>query len=180
MPNWVYNVIEMRSSDGEELVQFLKQHIVDGIFDFNTIIPEPKTEEDCPREYNFNKSRGRFSCNADILENPPERKWFNWYDWRIEYWGTKWNSGGKQYFDYDKILKDEGYRSVRIHFQTAWSAPKPVFKKLLEMHKDLGDLAIDIIYYSTENGECGGLYLCDGDINHYRWKFTDYYDEILK
>ena len=48
MPNWVYNVIEMRSSDGEELVQFLKQHIVDGIFDFNTRIPEPETEEDCP------------------------------------------------------------------------------------------------------------------------------------
>ena len=177
MPNWVYNVVKVMGNDKEAIVEFLKQHIKDNLFDFNTIIPEPEDEQSCPREYNFNKNNGRFGGKG-TLESTPDREWFNWYDWRIDNWGTKWNSGGGQYFDYDGILKSEGYIEIAIHFQTAWSMPMPVLKKLLEMHPEL---YVTVEYYSTENGECGGLYVgFDNEgIIHYRWKLDDYFEETL-
>ena len=53
-----------------------------------------------------------------------------WYDWAIGKWNTKWNAYGYDgYTDYSAC--DE------ITFQTAWSAPHPILKKLSEMYPDV-------------------------------------------
>ncbi len=53
-----------------------------------------------------------------------------WYDWAIGKWNTKWNAYGYDgYTDYSAC--DE------ITFQTAWSAPHPILKKLSEMYPDI-------------------------------------------
>ena len=53
-----------------------------------------------------------------------------WYDWAIGKWGTKWNAYGYDgYTDYSAC--DE------LTFQTAWSAPHPILKKLSEMYPDV-------------------------------------------
>jgi len=49
----------------------------------------------------------------------------DWYNQRIEKWGTKW-------VGYDLIIGD----SV-IDFFTAWSPPIPIIQKLAEIHKDI-------------------------------------------
>jgi len=48
----------------------------------------------------------------------------NWYEQRIDKWGTKW-------IGYDLNIGD----SV-IDFYTAWSPPVPIIKKLAELYKD--------------------------------------------
>lgn len=49
-----------------------------------------------------------------------------WYYWRIENWGTKWNASGG-YSD------GAGY----FMFDTAWSTPVPIIKRLSELFKDI-------------------------------------------
>lgn len=48
----------------------------------------------------------------------------DWYGWAIANWGTKWNS-------YSFSIKSEA--PFVIQFDTAWSFPEPVFRKIAEM-----------------------------------------------
>ena len=53
-----------------------------------------------------------------------------WYEWSITNWGTKWNAYGYQEgTDYSAC--DE------LTFQTAWSAPHPILRKLSEMFPEI-------------------------------------------
>lgn len=45
-----------------------------------------------------------------------------WYDWRLCYWGTKWNAC-------DSLRCGD----IEVFFNTAWSFPEPLFKKLCEL-----------------------------------------------
>ena len=47
-----------------------------------------------------------------------------WYEWRCEHWGTKWNAC-------DAEVRDNGDASLHVKFDTAWSFPLPIFKKLV-------------------------------------------------
>jgi hypothetical protein len=49
----------------------------------------------------------------------------DWYEQRINKWGTKWNG-------YDMYICEDF-----IEFYTAWSAPVGIIKKLAELHKDI-------------------------------------------
>ncbi len=51
----------------------------------------------------------------------------DWYGWSIEHWGTKWNA-------YDDYGDEKGREFC---FNTAWSAPHPVIKRLSEMYPDI-------------------------------------------
>jgi hypothetical protein len=48
----------------------------------------------------------------------------DWYDQRMEKWGTKW------------VGYDLNFGDTDIEFFTAWSPPIPIIKKLAELHKD--------------------------------------------
>ena len=55
----------------------------------------------------------------------------NWYDWRNNNWGTKWDINTEVHVD---DLYDEGCTLI---FQTAWSPPEPIIEKLQEMFPDI-------------------------------------------
>lgn len=67
----------------------------------------------------FNKT-DRKSIDAFISGYYNVRKYGsnNWYNWSIKHWGTKWNA-------YENNIDDN-----EIEFSTAWSMPKPIYKKL--------------------------------------------------
>ena len=58
----------------------------------------------------------------------------DWYEQRIDKWGTKWNG-------YDLCIED-----YYIDFFTAWSSPVPIIKKLAELHKGF---VFRLEYYET-------------------------------
>lgn len=82
--------------------------------DFNKIIPEPETEDECPEEYKVNKSSS--------IESLKDKPWFNWYEWHIDHWGTKWGA----YNCYTKI----GKSYIKFVFSTAWSVAQPIIERL--------------------------------------------------
>lgn len=85
-----------------------------------------------------------------------------WYDWRIENWGTKWNSMG------GSISEDE--ISLYIDFDTAWSPCTPVVKKLIEDHPEL---AFGFSYDEPGNGFRGEIEGSNGQVT------KDHYEEYV-
>lgn len=120
MPNWVSNTVEINGTDKQikEVIDFCLNE--QGEVDFSTVVPEPET---------FPKSEGSLP---------------DWYIWRLDNWGTKWNACESE------ADSDDGIMS----FQTAWSCPFVWFKKLSEKFKDV---KICIQYYDEDIGSNFGL-----------------------
>lgn len=51
----------------------------------------------------------------------------DWYEWRCENWGTKWNAHNTEVPDINK---------AEVYFDTAWSRVKNLIHKLSELHPD--------------------------------------------
>lgn len=138
MPNWIVNVVNVYGKNmesNEEVISFLKQHLKDNEFDFNTILES----WDVQKEYK----------NEDVDLN-----------WRVRNWGVKWNSLGNQYFDYEKIRNGPTGVSGKISlvFETAWEPPLPLIKELILKHPEL-EITWD--YYSFESMKFGTCSLDD-------------------
>lgn len=54
----------------------------------------------------------------------------SWYEWQTACWGTKWNA-------YDWEVKARTPNRLEATFDTAWSFPEPIFKKLATLFPDL-------------------------------------------
>jgi len=80
------------------------------------------------------------------------------YEWCIENWGTKWGFCRVQEPELQSYGDDEG--TLTYHFDTAWSPPLPLVKKMGELFPDL---IFDLRYfeglmqfngiYRIENGQ---------------------------
>lgn len=178
MPNWVENIIKIstKKENVEDIINFIKQHHnEEGYFDFNTFVPEPDYVEDCPDKYNYNTQVGQ--AHKDMsLEVFDDKEWYNWCDWRIHYWGVKWNcNGSKCCYDLQKIRECyDDFSPVYIYFETPWNAPFPIFKMCYTLHPELD---IEIIYHSVENDEYG-VFRDNGDTVWYTEYDLDFRREL--
>ena len=55
----------------------------------------------------------------------------DWYSWRLNNWGTKWDIGG------DVILSHPNNGEMTLDFQTAWAFPEPVFRTIAERYPSI-------------------------------------------
>lgn len=129
MPNHVRNVLTFKNLSSYEK-EFIAERFTNynddeytlfatldptrKIFDFNTIVPEPRVEADCPDDCKVNKD--------SHIEGDKDRPWFDWYKWHNKYWSTKWNA----YDGYTFIGADK----IECNFHTAWSTPFAVYEQL--------------------------------------------------
>lgn len=127
MPNHVRTVIKINKLKKDDIDFILNTiaspflHTPEGIpveyaIDFNKIIPEPTTIEECPED-----CRVKSAKEAHISEDEA-RPWFNWYEWHCTYWGTKWGA----YDCYTKI----GKSYIKFIFSTAWNVAQPIIERL--------------------------------------------------
>lgn len=94
-------------------------------------------------------SDDQFCEFVTMLKNYREHGYFHCMDFNREEWGTKWNA-------YNCDIKGE-----TASFETAWSHPHPVIKKLSEMFPDVEievkyadeDFGNNLGSYSIKNGE---------------------------
>lgn len=77
-----------------------------------------------------------------------------WYRWSVENWGTKWNA-------YHTSVDGNV-----VQFDTAWSAPMPVFYAL---RKKFPDFTFDIKYADEDYGQNFGHFRFDSDGIHTPW-----------
>lgn len=172
MPNYIQNIIEVHG-DSDELVKFINRHIKDGYFDFNTIIPEPKYKAETSKKYILQDEDDARDNFLSTQYSEDRDGWFNWYKWRMDHWGTKWNAShnDKICFDTTRII-EENITTIQICFDTAWEPPIPIAKKLIQRYYK--KLRIGWDWYSFESmiaghlskdnygdGTIPGFYYCD-------------------
>lgn len=124
IPNHVRNVVKIKGIPNDKIDYILNKLAAkyvpigemkgEWIMDFDLIIPEPRYKSDCPKKYQVNKS-------SHIAEDE-NRPWFDWYEWRLAYWGTKWNA----YDGYTIIGKTQ----LTFVFNTAWCIPTQIYSLL--------------------------------------------------
>ena len=130
MPNYCYNRVEINGEGAEEIANKIESE--ETPFDFTKIFPEPDYDK-IEVEPTFEKEEG------DDFRMP------KWWDWRVQNWGTKWNS-----FDCEvTILEDD---QVEYTFNTAWSPPEGVIYKLRELYPDVSITA----FYDEPGMELAG------------------------
>ena len=161
MPNHVKNRLTI-IAEPERLQEILEQLKQDehglGSIDFDKILPMPlelnvecssrsrkalefyklyaKHERDADPAFRdkiikeYQADQAMMDFGKQLYENVQKHGAADWYDWSVTNWGTKWNSYG-----YDDAPRYEG--GNEIAFNTAWSCPEPVVKRLSQMFPDI-------------------------------------------
>lgn len=147
MPNWNINNLEV-SGPPTELEKF-KEFVtgpgknnndedVDHEFDFNKVIPYPDKYGDVDKLARVNEKKREAECkkygkkltqkqrDAVFEKYPSITDGYNsgGYEWCINNWGTKWNAC-------EVSVQGKPKDGVLYYgFDTAWSPPEPIIKKL--------------------------------------------------
>lgn len=96
-----------------------------------------------------------YAYGKRALDNYAKYGATDWYDWRCENWGSKWNACDTQINDPEK---------ADIYFNTAWSAVPYIIAKIAELHPECKieyeyaeeDTGVNTGYINFENGEVAG------------------------
>ena len=121
MPNWCENRLEISGPEGELTLFLAAAKDGDKLLSFQKLHPMP--------------------AELEGTSSPGDTP--NWYDWRVENWGTKWGTGRE-------IYADEGSASSQsFSFDTAWSPPTALVRKVSE---DFPGLLFRVEY--AEPGMC--------------------------
>lgn len=106
MPNHCYNEIQFSGNEAM-LSEFRERCLVkkddEMVLSFEKIVPIP---DDLPES---------------TKEGLP-----NWYAWRLNNWGTKWEI-------MESEVLDDKPKIFKIYFITAWGPPEPIIKRIQEM-----------------------------------------------
>ena len=130
MPNWCHNRVEIYGAGAEEIADKISSE--ETPFDFAKIIPEP--------DYEKTEVEPTFEPIAESDHRMPK-----WWDWRVQNWGTKWNSSECEV----TIMDDE---QIEYTFNTAWGPPEPIIHKLRELYPDVSITA----FYDEPGMELAG------------------------
>lgn len=170
MPNHVRTMIKFKNLKPDDIDNIIKLCTVPVTYDsserkvgspmdypaidFDKIIPEPRTIEDCDPRFVFSKEK--IESGHTGVECTDDRIWFDWYNWRVEYWGTKWGA-----YDCDTKV---GKSYIQFCFSTAWSLAYPIVQRLAVLGYD-----IEVKYADEDIGSnCGKLtYTREGGWTHW-------------
>lgn len=115
-------------------------------------------------EHSLYQPSNRLSCSFNLKEARQARmnlKKFgfkDWYDWRIEKWGTKWNVGS------DVDIDNLSGNNISLSFDTAWSPPIPVIAAMCEQYPEV---SATLRYIETGNWFAGTVEGVNGKIEDY-------------
>ena len=104
MPNHTDNRVILSHDDSQQIDMIYNIMNADDTPLCQTLIPMPKALE-----------------GTQGLSDSP-----NWYDWRLQHWGTKWDV-------YETHCTRIDANTLQLTFYTAWSPPIPVYDKLVDM-----------------------------------------------
>lgn len=123
MPNWVLNHVKFGTD--KVLKDCIKEESGRTFFDFNKIIPMPSVLDDENKDA-FDK----MTVEEKLLFLKENDNCDNWYDWRIHFWGTKWNANDTS------VIND-----YEVEFQTAWSMPEPILEEISKKYHTVVDVS---------------------------------------
>lgn len=101
------------------------------------------------------------------VDNLIKYGYMNWYEWRINNWGTKWNSINFKLYEDNKSFS----------IDTPWDPPIPI---LIQLSKDNPSIKIAMIYADENIGSNAGYVLISKGKIEYKGKFKDYSVDAYK
>lgn len=132
MPNWCENKLIIEGSAiqlSNLLSNYTSKEEEEGnrCIDFNKIAPTPPelSEHSAPIS---NDSNGELKKTLKKRYGSTD-----WYAWNVKNWGTKWLPSA---YSFEDNLEDNG-RKLEFAFDTAWTPPIPIIKKLSKLYPDL-------------------------------------------
>tara|TARA_B100001094_G_scaffold329334_1_gene391841 strand:- start:3070 stop:3666 length:597 start_codon:yes stop_codon:yes gene_type:complete len=134
MPNWCNNNISIVGPKAK--VDKLIDGARKGEF-VNTLYPMPKKLQDTESS----------SDSEKMAKQPTVDGHNNWYDWRVDNWGTKWDVDlyeGSITEQEELFGKDDGDKKVDFGFDSAWAPPLGAIEHYLTNNDDV---SIRLVYY---------------------------------
>ena len=150
MPNHVINKLTISGTkeNVEKLLEAIRNTEESMLIDFNKIFPMPE-------ELKGTTSPPRKRDKTLIEKYGTD----NWYDWSCTNWGTKWNA--YEQTKGEPQTDETGNQTETIFFQTAWSTPFPVIRKLSEQFPEVN---LHVTFADEDAGHNCGMYsLFDGE-----------------
>lgn len=147
MPNWCMNSLSISTgTDGE------------GREALQALIEAATNEHDDQRQF----LQHMHPMPEELNDTTAPSDGPNWYWWRVNEWGTKWEVD----VDLDIVVDDEdGHLEVLCNFSSAWSPPVDALKHFSELNPDL--------FLSLSYWEPGmafvGEWTSDGVDEHYEY-----------
>ena len=139
MPNWCSNEVHVDGSE-EDIAKFTEEcftnHKGVSVLDFSKVLPEP--------DYDKPKKDGTHNngVQTELLDAMPD-----WWHWRNDNWGTKWNLVPNHDGDLTSYDADVEKDYINLTFDTAWSPPDGIYDAIVEKYPD-----ISISWFYREDG----------------------------
>ena len=154
MPNYCDNELTIKGRVSD-IDKFLEECVT------VTTSPFPNSDsKDIALQYYFDFEK--------VLPTPTfdnESQTDNWYTWRINNWGTKWNNC--ETYSFRIAQTEEDMVELHTFFTTAWCPPDKIYAHLAEKYKDT-TLEIEAKYYE---GGCAFA----GEISYHKGEVTNSY-----
>ena len=130
MPNWCMNEVQIDGNE-EDIAKFTEECFTDhkgvAVLDFSKVLPEP--------DYDKPKKDG---THNDGVQTELHSVMPDWWNWRNENWGTKWNLVPNHDGDLTAYLTvEDGEDYISLEFDTAWSPPEGIYEAIVEKYPDL-------------------------------------------
>ena len=132
MPNYSHNKLTIEIIDEKsgykQLELFKKENMIyNEISDeyelvFSKLIPMPK-------ELNISTPQHTKEEKEQAKKNLKDFGYKDWYDWRVAYWGTKWNPS--------TISIEIKSNKITIYYDTAWAPGEPWLNKIAKRYSKL-------------------------------------------
>ena len=128
MPNWCINTVEFEGTP--EQIEKIHKAAQTGKL-FHALVPMPDALEDTVNGSESAKPEWQIKTSGKLkMAHGAD----NWYDWNIQNWGTKWDTGE---LGIDSYSSDH----IQLSFDTAWSPPIRFYEELYEqMNADCEDM----------------------------------------
>ena len=124
MPNWCSNEVEIDGTE-EDIAKFVDECFTDfktargkmkaesvKVLDFTKVMPEPDYEQ--PKKDGTHNN----GVQKELHDVMPD-----WWTWRNNNWGTKWNLVPSKDGDLYTYNIDQSNGWLRLEFDTAWNPP---------------------------------------------------------
>ena len=133
MPNWCRNRVTVFGK--EEDISKISEIFSDKKSIFDHIIKSPDWKRLPNEKGEFPKLRQELNKDGSVFyetyDFPDGKNDDRWYHWNIQNWGTKWDITA------DSVeIELEDSEMLEVSFDTAWSPPEPICKRLREMFPD--------------------------------------------